>query len=276
MAGTAEIRFIWSDWSNDRQLKMCSIGARGLWMEMLCIASECEPAGYVAIGTKGLCVSEIASIAGIDKTLAGTLIAELERNGIFSRTARGTIFSRRMVRERRMADQRAKSQDPASGALSAVAKPARKPRTPKAEIAEPDGFAEFWSAYGHKVGRKNAVKAYVKAVAKTPHATIMAGIAPFHRAHPEREYWPHPATWLNGERWADEYPSLAPVVPINPAAVDWDLICRAYLRTKIWTYAGSPEPGEAGCLVPADVLARHGLPPTPVAYRPELKLVQSA
>ena len=36
-------KFWWGDWQNDKALRLCSIGARGLWMEMLCIAHEGEP-----------------------------------------------------------------------------------------------------------------------------------------------------------------------------------------------------------------------------------------
>jgi hypothetical protein len=64
-------------------------------------------------------------------------------------------------------------------------------------------FAEFWLAYPRKVGKGTALKAYAKALKKTQPETILAAV----KAYPwpaDKEFVPHPSTWLNGERWADE------------------------------------------------------------------------
>ena len=64
-------------------------------------------------------------------------------------------------------------------------------------------FAEFWLAYPRKVGKGTALKAYAKALKKTQPQTILAAV----KAYPwpaDKEFVPHPSTWLNGERWADE------------------------------------------------------------------------
>ena len=67
-------------------------------------------------------------------------------------------------------------------------------------------FAEWWQRYPRKVGKGHAMKAYRAARRKTDHATLVAAID----AQADRlmakgsEFCPHPATWLNGERWADE------------------------------------------------------------------------
>ena len=64
-------------------------------------------------------------------------------------------------------------------------------------------FPEFWSIYPRKVGKGQAVKAWARAVKKVPPETILAAV----RSYPwsaDKEFIPHPASWLNGERWADE------------------------------------------------------------------------
>ena len=77
------------------------------------------------------------------------------------------------------------------------------------ERSSPDGegaFTEFWRTYPRKVSKADAERAYEKAARKADPAVILAGL----KAHlptwekGELKFIPHAATWLNGERWADE------------------------------------------------------------------------
>lgn len=72
-------------------------------------------------------------------------------------------------------------------------------------------FDEFWAAYPRKVGKGQAERAYATALRKADHAKIMAGLRAQHFDGPER-FIPHPATWLNGQRWLDEARSGDPVL----------------------------------------------------------------
>ena len=67
-------------------------------------------------------------------------------------------------------------------------------------------FEQFWQLYNYKVAKKAARKAWSK-VSEADRAQVMESL-------PERiatdKQWlagfqPHPATFLNGERWEDEY-----------------------------------------------------------------------
>jgi hypothetical protein len=40
MSGTRWSKFYWSDWDGDMRLRLCSLAAQGLWMQMLCIAAS--------------------------------------------------------------------------------------------------------------------------------------------------------------------------------------------------------------------------------------------
>lgn len=92
-------KFFWADWANDPALRLCSLASQGLWMRMLCVAAESSPTGYVTINGRNLGVTDIARLAGVTETEASALIDELDRNGVFSRTRTGAIYSRRMVRD---------------------------------------------------------------------------------------------------------------------------------------------------------------------------------
>ena len=80
----------------------------------------------------------------------------------------------------------------------------------KKDIHQPkvDGdsdFNEFWKIYPRKIGKGQARKAFKAALKKTTLEVILAGVETM-KADPllESEFTPHPATWLNGERWLDD------------------------------------------------------------------------
>lgn len=99
MGGTVFTQFYWSDHSDDKGLKLCSLAAQGLWMRMLCVAADHEPIGFVAVGKRKLELADIATLGGVEPAQAEALLGELERNRVFSRDRKGCIYSRRMVRD---------------------------------------------------------------------------------------------------------------------------------------------------------------------------------
>ena len=103
MSGTTWSKFYWSDWRSDPGLRLCSFAARGLWIDMLCIAAEHDPVGYVALGGKPLDVAQIARMTGGQPREVAKLLLELEANGVFTRDRRGCIYSRRMISDEKRA-----------------------------------------------------------------------------------------------------------------------------------------------------------------------------
>lgn len=71
-------------------------------------------------------------------------------------------------------------------------------------------FDSFWELYPRKVAKGQAVKAYRSARKITDADTILKAVKryPFNRDQPQ--FIPYPATWLNGERWADELLGTTP------------------------------------------------------------------
>lgn len=69
-----------------------------------------------------------------------------------------------------------------------------------------DEFDSFWELYPRKVGKAHARKIWTKLVERTDPQTVIAGLRrqlPYMRKK-EKEFIPHPSTWLNQERWQDE------------------------------------------------------------------------
>jgi hypothetical protein len=99
MSGTTYSRFFWADWRSDPCLRTCSLAARGLWMDMLCIAAEAQPTGYVLVNGRTLTATDLARLTGAPEADVRTSLAELEAAGVYSRDRTGRIYSRRMVRD---------------------------------------------------------------------------------------------------------------------------------------------------------------------------------
>jgi hypothetical protein len=97
MSATVWDKFFWSDWSSDKGLRACSYAARGLWMELLCIAAEAKPKGFVSVNGRACDAGIIARMTGGETGEVASLLSELEEHGVFSRDEAGAIYSRRMV-----------------------------------------------------------------------------------------------------------------------------------------------------------------------------------
>ena len=92
------------------------------------------------------------------------------------------------------------------------------------ELQGPDGFERFWELYPRKEGKKAARKAWDKI---RPGIELQMQIRNALRQQKTSDQWtrdggqyiPHPATWLNGERWKDEtvVPARASPVRAVPA-----------------------------------------------------------
>lgn len=70
----------------------------------------------------------------------------------------------------------------------------------------PPSFEDFWHEYPRKAGKGQARKAWDVAAKKHDLHLLVDGARRLARDPnlPEREFIPHPATWIRGERWTDE------------------------------------------------------------------------
>jgi hypothetical protein len=74
---------------------------------------------------------------------------------------------------------------------------------------DPDGFAEFWTAYPNRKAKQDAVKAWLKI---DPDDELKGSILNAVLVQSKGKDWtkedgafvPHASTWLNGRRWQDE------------------------------------------------------------------------
>ena len=206
-------------------LRLCSIGARGLWTEMMCIMHAAEPYGSLLVNGKRIDKKQLAGLAGISEKECVFLLLELETNGVFSRDEDGTIYSRRMRRDHAKAvKDKENGRGGGNPTLKAGVNPpdnptvnggdkAQKPEARDQRLDKKDtredallpAFEAFWKIWPNKVGKPAALKSYRSAIARgaTPEE-ITAGVWAYIRDKPPDRSWLNPATFLNQNRWEDQ------------------------------------------------------------------------
>jgi len=275
-----------ADWRADPKLRMCSVAARGVWVDMLGFMHEAEPYGHLIVAGVAPNEQQLAVLIGTTVAVIRKAIAELEAAGVFSRTDSGAIFSRRMVRDRDKADlDRARGKQGGNPKLlfddnGGVNPPVNhwvnggdKAQKPEARSQKPDkilsltarqidlDFEAWWPLFPRKVGKGQARKAY-HASRKNPCVTaeiLLAAAKRFaaSRAGEDEKFTPHPATWLNGERWLDGAASgTAAVIEPDRELSQWRAEVRSWCLTGTWQpRGGGGQPGSPDCRVPKAVLA---------------------
>lgn len=90
-------KFFPRDWLSDKELQLCSLAARGLWIEILAIShAEC---GRLRLNSGAISISDLARLVGASPAQVRRLLAELVRRNVASVDAENTVYSRRMVRD---------------------------------------------------------------------------------------------------------------------------------------------------------------------------------
>jgi hypothetical protein len=85
------------------------------------------------------------------------------------------------------------------------------PSTRKARVGTgiDEQALRLYEAYPRKVGRKPALRAISKALKTVGFDALLEAVNRYaqSREGEDPKFTPHPATWFNSERWADEFPS---------------------------------------------------------------------
>lgn len=100
-------QFYPADWRRDAALQSCSVAARGLWIELMCVMHDCDPYGVLAVNGRPMSSAQLARLVGEQEKAVVRMLAELEDAGVCSRDEEGRLFSRRMVKDERVREARA-------------------------------------------------------------------------------------------------------------------------------------------------------------------------
>lgn len=136
------MQFYPRDWLAHPGLRMCSLAARGLWMDMMSLMHSGEPYGYLTHKGKDILPPVLARLVGVSLAELEGYLHELIDHGVVSQTDTGTFFSGRMVKDEHNRQVRA------AGGVKSLDNPNVPPpkdthtRTRK-DILPPDGRTTF-------------------------------------------------------------------------------------------------------------------------------------
>lgn len=102
-------QFYPADWRKDVELRACSLAARGLWIDLMCVMHECEPYGHLVLNGAPMTPAKMAGQIGVPVATIAKLLAELLENGVARKAANGAIYSKRMVDDERVREIRAQA-----------------------------------------------------------------------------------------------------------------------------------------------------------------------
>jgi hypothetical protein len=284
MSGNPWMKFYPSDWRSDPMLRMCSIAARGLWMEMLCLMHEADPYGHLVVNKKPPSDTQLGLLTGVDPSTVRTLISELEEAGVFSRNRSGVIYSRRMVDDDKKAQTARKNgkfggnpnlckttdippsdNPPDKGRVNGrdnTQKPEARYQKKETPQSPPSGggkgggdFVHFWEAYPSRGGATNPKKPaedkFVRLVQSGVNPAVIIAGARNYAAHCREtdrdgtDKVKQAITFLNQQVYADYSKPQA-----VPGSGKWRNRLAHYRDKHQWDGMWGPEPGQPGCQAP--------------------------
>ena len=212
---------LYDDVLNDPKVQRLSGESFKFWINMLCIASK---NGGVLPG-----IEDMAFALRVSNDVCTSLIDELKTCGLIDGSKRLVPhgWEKRQYKSDTSTDRVKRFRERSRNVTETVSETAPdtdtetdtdtdknqktipKKRDRSASSAE---FENFWLVYPRKINRAVALKAFEKATRKTEADLIITAVRGYKFADDE-QFIPHPATWLNQERWIDGTPtSIRPQV----------------------------------------------------------------
>ena len=100
-------QFYPKDWRDETSLRLCSMAARGLWIDLMCLMHASENYGHLEAAGEPMTAEQIARLVGESPKDVRGWLAELTRHNVCSIDQRGVMYSRRMVRDEALREVRA-------------------------------------------------------------------------------------------------------------------------------------------------------------------------
>ena len=98
-----------ADWMSDSRLRLCSVGARGLWIDILCLMYLSSERGYLVIEDTILDEQMIQKALAYDAKEFDDYFTELKRYNIIKKDEKNRYFCKTMVNAQQLSEKRTMS-----------------------------------------------------------------------------------------------------------------------------------------------------------------------
>lgn len=218
---------LYTSLTSDPRFRRQPLHIRWAWIAVLTIAARCTRRGFLLIDGENMTSADLADEAAITTEQASEAL-EWFQSRLLIVSYRGSLrvdgwersqfdsdSSTKRVQKHRSRAQSAKRECNVTRNVSESPPDTdtdigqnTRPKRSKTERSL-DGFDEFWKEQTRKEGKGAARSAYSKALKTATPDVILAGWLRSRKAYAaegrDRKHYPLPATWLNQERWDDDY-----------------------------------------------------------------------
>lgn len=220
-------QFYPGDWLRDTGLRSCSVAARGLWIDALCLMHEGEPYGHLKVNHKVISKVNLARMIGATLQETEEWLKELQDAGVFSVADDGALISRRMVRDESLRQIRA-----AGGSKGGNPSLKHEPGT------APKSTAKVNHKVNPKVGRKVNHKDNQKPTPSSSSSSSTEDEDTHTREASPKRFKPPTL-----EEWTDYGQTLTPAFPETQCERTWH-----YYNSREWHTGQTPVKRWKSCL----------------------------
>lgn len=162
------MKFYPRDWRGDQALRLVSLSARGLWMEMLCVMHEASPYGHLLVAGQPVSDAALARSVGAHVGEVQALLVELRAAGVFRQTRGGVVYSKRMTDDYKRSIEGRKAKLEAIEEAKKNPRPSRYPKRPpttqrpesRGKVEGPDSPSTLTEAKSNFLGPKEVRDAF--------------------------------------------------------------------------------------------------------------------
>lgn len=214
-------QFYPDDWISEPSLKLCSLEAKGLWIEMLCIMFKAEKRGSLTVNGKQISSKELAKLLSEGEEIIIKCLGEMKYYNVFTELEDGLIINRRMYyqSERMEKTRQARIEAGRKGGLKKKASKTQNKNKPKQASPTPtpspsptsknieekkDKFEKFWDLYEKKVGEKSKLLKKFSKLSNKDIELVMDYIPKYKNSKPDKQFRKNPEAFLNNKTWLDE------------------------------------------------------------------------
>ena len=228
------LQFYPADWLNDIKLQSCSLQARGLLIDLICLMHQSSKYGYLLINGFTPPKKTVSSLLRLHHKTYDKTLKELLLYGVLKEDENGAIYCERMVKDEQFRDVRRKAGKLGGSPLlkQRVKQRVKQKPTPSSSSSSSSSFSSsssssktitkrkfnekefdiFYNTYPNHSGRKDALVKWKKLIKtnELPELSILLTAIKKQIAWRDsangafRPEWKHPATWLNKGCWEDE------------------------------------------------------------------------
>jgi len=225
------LKFYPQDWLSDSSLSLCSLAEKGLLIDIMALAHNGQPYGYVTNGGQALTEQELGRVLAVNRQTMSRAMANLKLRHRIGVTSGGAIYVPRMVKDGKQREQASKDGEKGGnptlkgdvkGGIKSGVEQTLNPETETEGETDTEQkqktykyteeFHKFWTTYANSLNKPKTLEAFENANQNVDFLlqAIKGQVAWKESQKRKNEFvsnWPASYRWLDDHRWEDRVES---------------------------------------------------------------------